>query len=188
MNTPNLEEFVLGLRTAAEEPSAPPWHGARQYGALAVKPIAELLTAPEIETARNAKRALYDIIRYSSRPGAGAQRHEIQAQLLTLLQHPQETVRREALWMLSEIVDTQGVSGMAALLVVEGVREDARCALLRVPGKEAIAALRKAFESADEEFRYALADGLRARGVKVKGYPSRKLVPTRGTTLGTERK
>jgi hypothetical protein len=81
--------------------------------------------------------------------------------------------------MLSEIGGDDAVAPMAALLTDKDVREDARCALMRLPGRKATAALKSAFDRAPEEFKFALAESLRARGEKVNGYPSQKLVPTR---------
>jgi hypothetical protein len=49
--------------------------------------------------------------------------------------------------------------------------------LTRLPGAQATAALKTAFASSPEEFKFALAESLRERGEKVEGYPSRKLVP-----------
>ena len=85
--------------------------------------------------------------------------------------------------MLSEIGSAAAVDPMAALLADADVREDARCALTRIPGAQATDALKKAMSSAPDEFKYALAESLRARGEKVSGYPSRKLVPTKQTTV-----
>ena len=72
---------------------------------------------------------------------------------------------------------------MAALLTDKDVREDARCALTRLPAPGAVTALKSAFATAPEDFKYALAESLRQRGQKVEGYPSRKLVPTAQTTV-----
>ena len=72
---------------------------------------------------------------------------------------------------------------MAALLADEEAREDARAALMRLPGNRATAALRAAFRAAPEPFKYALADALRKRGAQVEGYPSQKLAPSRQTTV-----
>ena len=66
---------------------------------------------------------------------------------------------------------------MARLLQDREVRDDARMAIQRIPGSVATMALQTALQTAPEEFRYNLAEGLRKRGVKVSGYPSRKLVP-----------
>ena len=70
---------------------------------------------------------------------------------------------------------------MAALLADEELREDARCALTRLPAPSAVTALKSAFAAASGDFKYALAESLRQRGEKVEGYPSRKLVPTAQT-------
>ena len=86
--------------------------------------------------------------------------------------------------MLSEIGGDDAIAPMAALLTDKEVREDARCALMRLPGKQATAALKSAFGSAPEEFKTALAESLRKRGETVDGHPSQKLVPTRPTTVG----
>jgi len=72
---------------------------------------------------------------------------------------------------------------MAALLTDKALREDARCALTRHPSRAAVRALKSAFATAPEDFKPALAESLRARGEKVEGYPSRKLVPTTQTTV-----
>ena len=61
--------------------------------------------------------------------------------------------------------------------------EIARSALMRLPGSKVTKALKSAMSSAPEEFKYALADALQKRGESVKGYPSKKLVPTRPTTV-----
>ena len=92
-------------------------------------------------------------------------------------------VRREILWMLSEIGNAGAVPRVAELLADKDLREDARCVLTRMPFPEAAAALKQAFASAEESFKHALADSLRERGEKVEGYPSRKMVPTAQTTV-----
>jgi len=92
-------------------------------------------------------------------------------------------VRRDVLWMLSEIGSGSAVGPMAALLGDHELREDARCALTRLPAPSAVTALKSAFIAAPEGFKYALAESLRERGEKVDGYPSRKLVPTAQTSV-----
>jgi hypothetical protein len=57
---------------------------------------------------------------------------------------------------------------------------------MRFSGNQVTAAFQAAFASAPEEFKYALADSLRDRGVKVGGYPGRKLVPNRQTAVTAE--
>jgi hypothetical protein len=72
---------------------------------------------------------------------------------------------------------------MAALLTDKDAREDARCAILRMPREEALSVLKRALQSTPEDFKYALADSLRALGEPVNDWPSKKLVPTAKTTV-----
>jgi hypothetical protein len=85
--------------------------------------------------------------------------------------------------MLSEIAGDEAIEGMAALLTDQELREDARCSLTRLPGAKATAALKTALANAPEDFKPALAQSLRVRGLKVEGYPSQKLVPTKKTNV-----
>jgi HEAT repeat protein len=156
---------------------------AKTFGAPAVKPLAAVMTGDDFETARSAKRALWRIVRHAGRPGAATEAKAVTGQLIPLLTASPAPVKREVLWMLSEIAGDEAVPPMAALLSDSEVRDDARCALTRMPGSKATAALSTALRSAPEDFKYALADSLRARGGKIAGYPSRKLVPTKQTSV-----
>ena len=95
-------------------------------------------------------------------------------------------VGRHVVWMLSEIGSARAVKAMSALLADPELREDARCGLTRLPAPAALKALRSAFATAPEGFKYALAESLRQRGVTVEGYPTRKLVPTAQTSLAPQ--
>jgi hypothetical protein len=85
--------------------------------------------------------------------------------------------------MLSEIGDDKAVDPLAALLTDKDLREDARAALQRIPGKKSLAALKAALATAPEDYKPAIAVSLRVRGVPVAGYPSKKLVPTKKTNV-----
>jgi HEAT repeat protein len=137
----------------------------------------------DFELARKAKRALYRVVRHAGLPAAARERRAVERELIRLLGSCPSSVRREVVWMLSEIGSPRAVGPMAALLADKELREDARCALTRHPARSAVTALKSAFAAAPEEFKYALAESLRARGEKVEGYPSRKLVPTARTTV-----
>lgn len=155
------------------------WQRAHTFGAEAVKPLAALLTDPNMEVARAAKRGLWNVVHVAGRPGAAAERKAVSRELTGLLLEGPAAVRREALWMLSEIGGADEVEPIAALLSNPESREDARAVLERIPVKESLTALQAALATAPEEFRPALANSLRVRGVNVAGYPSQKLVPTR---------
>ena len=172
-------DLVARIKSTDDKVRGPAWQGAGPVGAPAVKPLAAVMTDADFEISRSAKRALYKIVRHAGRPGAKKEAQAVEKELIPLLQNSAVPVRREVLWMLSEIGGDDAVAPMAALLTDKEVREDARCALMRLPGRKATAALKSAFGSALEEFKSALAESLRARGEKVSGYPSQKLVPAR---------
>ena len=180
----SVTDLVARIKSTDDKVRGPAWQGAGPVGAAAVKPLAAVMTDADFEISRSAKRALYRIVRHAGRPGAKKEAKAVETELIPLLKSDAVTIRREVLWMLSEIGEDRAVAPMAALLTDKEVREDARCALMRLPGKKATKALKSAFGSAPEEFKSALAESLRERGEKVSGYPSQKLVPTRSTTVG----
>ena len=180
----SIADLVAKIKSTDDNVRGPAWQGAGPAGGPAVKPLAAIMTDADFEISRSAKRALYKIVRHAGRPGAKKEAKAVEKELIPLLKSDAGTIRREVLWMLSEIGDDDAIAPMAALLTDKEVREDARCALMRFPGKQATAALKSAFGSAPEEFKTALAESLRKRGEKVDGYPSQKLVPTRPTTVG----
>jgi HEAT repeat protein len=181
----SLDEFIAKIKSTDDKVRGPAWQGAATCGAPAIKPLAEVMTDPNPEIARAAKRAIEVIVRHAGRPGAKKEAQAAEKELVPLLKNNAAPVRREALWMLSEIASDDAVAPMAALLSDPEVREDARCALVRIPGRKATAALKSAFaKGPEDDFKYALADALRIRGEKVEGYPSRKMVPVKPTSVG----
>lgn len=179
----SVDELVAAIKSKDDKVRGPAWQNAGTCGAPALPPLAAVMTDPDFEIARSAKRAMWVIVRHAGRPGAEAERKALQAALLPLLKDQAVPVRREVLWMLSEIGDTAAISPMAALLTDAVVREDARCALTRLPQPQATKALDAAFKTAPEDFKFALAESLRARGEVVAGYPSQKLKPSKETSL-----
>lgn len=178
-----VDDLIAAIKNPDDKIRGPAWQNAGPLGAPAVKPLAQVMADGDLETARSAKRALWKIVRHTGRPGAADEAKAVVAQLLPLLASTSTPVRREVVWMLSEIAGDEAIDPIVALLGDKEVRDDARCALTRLPGTRATAALNLTMKTAPEEFRYALADSLRARGVAVEGYPSRKLVPVKQTTV-----
>jgi HEAT repeat protein len=176
---PAVDDLINRIRSQDENVRGDAWQKAGPAGAPAIKPLAALMTDSDFELARSARRAIWNIVYHGGRPGATKEARAIETELIALLDHKAVAVRREALWMLSELAGDAAVAPMARLLTDPELREDARCALQRIPGGQSLGALKDAMKSAPEEFRYALAESLRARGETVSGYPSRKLVPTR---------
>jgi HEAT repeat protein len=175
----SVDELIAKIKDPDDNVRGPAWQNAGPAGAPAVKPLALLMAEQDMEIARSAKRGLWVIVRHAGRPGADKEKRAVAAELLPLLQSAPVPVRREALWMLSEISADDSVKAIAACLAEPAIREDARAALERIPGQRSVAALKDALQSAPEEFKPAIAQSLRVRGVKVSGYPSQKLVPTR---------
>jgi HEAT repeat protein len=178
---PSTDELVVRLRSRDDAIRGPAWQGAAPYGAAAVKPLASVMSDHDFETARSATRALWVIVRHAGRPGAAREAAAVARELTALLPDHPTPVRREVLWMLSEIAGDDAIAAMASLLSDSEVRSDALCALMRLPGRKSTGAIRTAVAAAPEEFKFALADALRKRGETVRGHPSQKLEPSRQT-------
>jgi hypothetical protein len=160
------------------------WQGAWQYGAPAIAPLAKLMTDEDFHVARAAKRGIWVIVRHAGRPGADRERLAVVAELLPLMADGQpDVVRREVMWMLSEVAGDEAVEPVMALLTNQKLREDARMVLERIPGQKALMALQHGFNTVPEDFKINIVQSLRARGVKVDGYPCQKMVPTRKTSV-----
>jgi HEAT repeat protein len=179
----DIQSLIDRIKNPDDATSGAAWQSAGPYGAAAVKPLAALMGDGNFELARKGKRALYLVVRHAGRPGAGEECQAVERELILVLGSGPSRVRREVVWMLSEIGSAGAVKPMAALLADQELREDARCALTRLPVPGAVTALKAAFATAPEDFKYALAESLRQRGETVAGYPSRKLVPTKQTSV-----
>ncbi|HID77628.1 MAG TPA: hypothetical protein EYP56_16730 [Planctomycetaceae bacterium] len=170
------------VRTAA-------WLAAGSVGASALKPLAELVAHGELEVGRAAKRAMWRIVRTAGAPGQESARRAVENALVDLLsESTPDGVRREVLWMLSEIGGDETVAAIRqipGILENKAIREDARCCVQRIPTRAAVRALADGLEAAPEDFQLALAQALRARGVEVDKakYPCVKLVPTKETSV-----
>jgi len=179
-----VDELIAGIKDEDDKVRTDAWLGAGEVGAPAVKPLAAVMTDDEIEVARAAKRALWKIVRHCGRPGAGSENRAVAIELVALLDDDVPTsVRREVIWMLSEIGGNKCIEPIADLLLDKELREDARMALERIPGKRSLGALEGALEDVPQDFRLAVAQSLRRRGVKVPGLPCVKLVPTKQTDV-----
>ena len=184
MRTKAVTELIEKIKDSDPEVRTKAWLGAGEVGWRAVTALAEVMTDEDMEVARAAKRALWKIVRHAGRPGADKERRGVAAQIGGLLADDKPVaVRREALWMLSEIGEKVFVKPIAGLLANKELREDARMVLERIPGKASVAALTAGFEAASEDFKGNIAQSLRKRGKKVRGHECVKLVPTKKTTV-----
>ena len=150
----------------------------------AVKPLAKVMADEDVEVMRAGKRALWKIVRRAGRPRARDEKRAVAAELIGLLGDDQPTsVRREVLWMLSEIGGLKSIQPIADLLANKELREDARMVLQRIPGRKSLAALKAGLKAAPKDFKLNIAQSLRQRGVKVRGLACVKLVPTKKTNV-----
>ncbi len=174
-----VNRLISRIKDSDAETRTKAWQSAGDIGAPAVQPLALVMTDDDLEVARAAKRAMWKIVRHTGRPGADDARGAVERQLRGLLGDDQPVaVRREVLWMLSEIGSARSVKPIAALLSDKNLREDVRMVLERIPIRGAVQALNAGFKAAPEDFKPNLAQSLRKRGRRVSGYPCVKLVPT----------
>jgi HEAT repeat protein len=178
-----VQEFIATIKNPDDAVRGPAWQNAGLFGATAVTPLGELLNDSDAEIARAAKRALWKIVRNAGRPGAVSEQKAVTHELVGLLTRGSTSTCHEVLWMLSEIGGDQAVPPVAPLLLNPDLREDARAALQRIPGRKSLAALAAALETAPTDYKNAIAVSLRARGRELAGYPSQKLVPTKTTEV-----
>jgi HEAT repeat protein len=177
-------DMIAGIRSENDDARRAAWRRAALVGAPAVAPLAALLSEESPDIAQAAERALWGIVRHAGRPGADSEQQAVSAALVPLLSDDRMgSVRREVLWMLSEIGGSATVQPIAALLSNQDLREDARMSLERIPGDESLLALRKAVRAAPDDFKPNLAQSLRRRGEKVDEFASAKLVPTKRTEV-----
>lgn len=181
---PLMDDFIARIRSKDDAVRGPAWQGAAPYGAPAVIPLGGVMTDTDFEIARSARRALWRIVRHAGRPGAAREANAVSEKLIVLLADSGTPVRREVIWMLSEIAGDEAVAPLSALLTDKELRDDARCSLTRIPGRKSLSALKAALATVPDDFKPALADSLRTRGQKVASPPTRKLAPTKQTTVG----
>ena len=182
--TKAVADLIEKIRDSNPEVRTKAWLGAGEVGWPAVPALAEVMTDENLEVARAAKRALWKIVRHAGRPGADEERQSVAVHVSSLLAGDKPVaVRREALWMLSEIGEKGLIKPIAGLLTNKELREDARMVLERIGDKASVAELEAGFKTAPEDFKLNLAQSIRKRGKKVRGYECVKLVPTKQTAV-----
>lgn len=174
-----VTKLIEDLKSDDPEVRTAAWLKADEAGPGALKPLADLVSDGEMEVSRAAKRAMWKIVRSLGSPQSSSSlQEELVEQLQVLLTGSvAQPVRREALWMFSEVSSPDDAKTLAPLLRDAELREDARCALERIPGEVALEVLRQGLAQAPDEFKMNIVQSLRARGEEVPGHPCQKLVP-----------
>jgi len=177
--------LLADLKSDDPEVRTKAWQNAGNVGATVLTPLAQLVAEGDLEVSRAAKRAMWKLVRTAGDPsGRKGLKPRVVKQLTKLLDDDQpNAVRRDVLWMLSEIAGDESVPVIAELLSQQPLREDARLVLDRIPGEKSLQALRDALATVPDDFKIHIAQSLRHRGVDVPGLPCQKLVPTRATSV-----
>jgi len=208
MDEVTLEALLQKLQSGDPDVRTEAWLAAGAVGPEALRPLAKIVAQSEaevqrlqeqgkkkdeiaqpLEVGRAAKRAMWKIVRTVGAPDGGDAKAAAETELIGLLgEERPDCVRREVFWMLSEIGTDKTVAAIREIpdvLENKAIREDARCCVERIPGRFAVDTLLEGLEASEDEFRLALAQSLRARGVEVdrEKYPCRKLVPTKETSV-----
>lgn len=187
-----MEELTLSIlieKLKSEDPLVrrDAWLAAGPLGAQALRPLAELASDGELEVARAANRAMWQIVRYVGAPGRNDQRRAVVQTLVQIMKEGLWPVQlqRDIIWMLSEIIADDEIDHNGALqaLLDYDLGEDARMALQRVGGPRAIAVLKAGYAVAYGDFKAAIACSLRKCGVAVEEPPCPKLVPRKQTKV-----
>jgi hypothetical protein len=179
-----VDNLIAKIKDKSDKVRAEGWLNAWKVGAPAIKPLAAVTTSGDsnLEVARSAKRALWQIVNHFGRIEAEDKRKTILAELQALLTDEwPDAFRRDVLWMLSEIGDASSVEPISEVLKNRELLDDARCALQRIPGDVSLAALKAALESVPNRYKNHIAHALRVRGVEVDmaTYPDQNLIPTK---------
>lgn len=163
------------------------WLKAGPLGGSALPQLAQLASTGGLEVARAANRAIWQIVRYAGAPGREELRREVASTLGELLgeTHWPLQLRRDFIWMLSEIIRDEEIDQAVAieLLLNPDLGEDTRMALQRVAGPNAVAVLKAGYAQANGEFKAAIVCSLRKCGMAVEDPPCPKLVPRKQTAV-----
>lgn len=163
------------------------WLKAGPLGADALASLADLAANAELEISRAANRAMWQIVRYAGAPGRETERQAVVQALAELLGNTRFPVqlRRDMVWMLSEIIKDEETDESIALglLMDPELGEDIRMGLQRINGPRAVAVLKAGYAKAQGEFKTALACSLRKCNVAIAEPPCPKLVPRKQTRV-----
>lgn len=147
-----VQDLVAGLQAPTPEARTAAWQNAGPVGAAGVPAVADLMTAADPEVARCATEALGKIVYHAGRPGADAERVAV-AQALAGLLDPKysDTVRHEALYLMSLIGGDPEAPTVALLLQNETLADRACLTLERMPGEASTLALLNALPTVSSQ-------------------------------------
>lgn len=160
----DLERFLQQIASEDAETRYRAWRSAGPMGAAAIAPLADRMAGADRGVAKAAGEAIERIVHHAARPGARNEARAVSAALLQVAESNRaRLVRADAIHWLGFVGDGRVVPGLAKLLADPALRDEARMALERIPGREATRALERARASAPADFRPHLEQSLRNR-------------------------
>jgi HEAT repeat protein len=162
--SPELQAFLARIEDKDAGARMTAARGAGPLGAAAVVPLGDRMASSDPGVAKAAGEGLKVIVHHAARPGAGSEAKAVSTELARLLEPGRpRSVRGEAAYLLGFVGGDEAVPALARLLGDPELREDARLALERIPGRAATRALERALKTAAPEFRPNLEQSLRHR-------------------------
>ncbi|GIV19052.1 MAG: hypothetical protein KatS3mg023_0803 [Armatimonadota bacterium] len=163
----NMEQTVQKLRSPDDNARRQAIDEIAPFGVKAIPTLLTMIENPNTEPGAlmAATMALERVVYQSTRPGAASERSAAEKALLARLQKPApEPLQRLLLRLITVVGTSQSVPTLQKLLADKTLREPARMALQQIPGKEATAALERAFAQASEpQWKSALLLAIGAR-------------------------
>jgi HEAT repeat protein len=149
-----LRDVLEGLQHARGETRAGAWMQAAALEAAAIPALAALTDSERPEVALAAWRAIERLAHASAAPGREGERERASNELAALLRSAERSAaaKERVLDLLSSAGTPSAISDIEALLADPQLRDPARRALGRIPGKAATAALTRALATAGAEF------------------------------------
>jgi hypothetical protein len=184
----NVDSLITKIKDKNDKVRSEGWLNAPKVGSQAIKPLAAVTTSgdSDLEVARAAKRALWQIVHEFGRIEDKEHRKAILVEFQALLASEwPDAFRREVLWMLSEIADDSCIEAITSVLKTKRLLDDVRCALERIPGEASLAALKAALETVSNGYKNNIAHALRVRGMEsgLEKYPQENMVPSTQTNV-----
>ena len=165
-NSAAVQAFLVKIKSEDANERIAAIKQAPEMGADAVLPLGEMMGGNNPAASKAAGEALLRIAHHSGRPGAARESKAVASRLLRLTEKDQPRgVRAGALHLLGFVAGDDHVDRIARLLSDTDVREEARQALQRIPGRKVDKALRQALRNSPGDFAPALELALKSRTV-----------------------
>ncbi len=181
-----VAELIRALQGDSHEERTRAWVACGPLGATAIPHLVALWSDPQVglEVQRGARHAVFQIVRFASRPESGDARIRVVMELNRLVEaNGPAQIRRELLWLLSEIAGDESLPVLRRLLTQEEVREEACMTLERIPGRRSLKLLQGALRQSPADFKPVLAAALARRGHKASGVDRARLTPRAPTKV-----